>query len=289
MLDGSFHNRILDFRIDKIRRDAHFDMVESHYHPYYEIYYLLSGQCRVFINHSIYTLFPGDMVLIPPQILHKMLYETDQPAERITVSFTAEYSKNFRRSCDEASWNHIFSRPKLTIPTSSQTSLLPLLEQLLREARGLDAYSSIQTKALLFQLLALIGRCQDDSQAPQILDQAQTAIQEAARFIYEHYEENLTLADAALVAHMNTTYFSKKFKESTGFGFKEYLTNIRLQKAAQLLSATGISITEIAVICGFSDGNYFGDVFRKSFGVSPRNYRKTQTEREHHTPQCHLK
>lgn len=277
MTDGSLHDRILDFQIDKIRRDAHFDMMEPHYHPYYEIYYLLSGQCRVFIHHSIYLLFSGDMVLIPPQVLHKMLYETDRAAERITVSFTAEYSKSFRRNCDEASWNHIFSRPKLTIPTSSQTALLPLLEQLLQEYRGLDTYSQVQTKALLFQLLTFIGRCQDDFQAPQILDQAQTAIQEAARFIYEHYEENLTLADAALVAHMNTTYFSKKFKESTGFGFKEYLTNLRLQKAARLLSTTDISITEIAGICGFSDGNYFGDVFRKSFGMSPRNYRKTQT------------
>lgn len=277
MENGSFHNRILDFQIDKIRRDAHFDMAESHYHPYYEIYYLLSGQCRVFINHSIYPLFPGDMVLIPPQILHKMLYETDHAAERITVSFTPEYCKSFRMNCGEGSWNHIFFRPKLTIPTSGRTALLSLLEQLLRESGTLDAYSPIQTKALLFQLLTFIGRCQDDSQAPQILDHAQTAIQEAARFIYEHYEENITLADAALVAHMNTTYFSKKFKESTGFGFKEYLTNIRLQKAIRLLSTTDISITEIAGICGFSDGNYFGDVFRKSFGMSPRNYRRRQT------------
>lgn len=276
MPDSAFHNRIQEFQIDRIRRDAHFDMMESHYHPYYEIYYLLSGQCSVFIHHSIYTLFPGDMVLIPPQVLHKMLYETDRPAERITVSFTAEYCRDFRQNCGEFSWNHIFSRPKLTIPSSRQSALLPLLEQLLQEFQGIDAYSSLQTKALLFQLLTLIGRCQDDSQAPQLLDQAQTAIQEAARFIYEHYEENITLADAALVAHMNTTYFSKKFRESTGFGFKEYLTNLRLQKAARLLSTTDISITEIAGICGFSDGNYFGDVFRRNFGISPRGYRKNQ-------------
>lgn len=58
---------------------------------------------------------------------------------------------------------------------------------------------------------------------------------------------------------MNPTYFSKKFRETTGFGFKEYLTHIRLQNAAHLLRTTDTSITEIAGICGFSDGNYFGD------------------------------
>ena len=72
---------------------------------------------------------------------------------------------------------------------------------------------------------------------------------------------------------MNPTYFSKKFRETTGFGVKEYLTHIRLQNAAHLLCTTDPSITEIAGICGFSDGNYFGDAFRKHYGMSPRAYR----------------
>lgn len=50
---SSCHDRIADFKITQVQRDSHFDMGESHYHPYYEFYYLLSGQCRCFISHSI--------------------------------------------------------------------------------------------------------------------------------------------------------------------------------------------------------------------------------------------
>ncbi len=48
---------------------------------------LLSGQCRCFISHSIYRLFPGDLIMIPPSVLHRVLYETKRPAERINIFF----------------------------------------------------------------------------------------------------------------------------------------------------------------------------------------------------------
>ena len=54
----------------------------------------------------------------------------------------------------------------------------------------------------------------------------------------------------------------------------EYLTFIRLQRAALELVSTADSVTEIALRCGFSDGNYFKDAFKKKYGVTPSKYRK---------------
>ena len=75
---------------------------------------------------------------------------------------------------------------------------------------------------------------------------------------------------------MSSTYFSKKFKEVTGFGFKEYILNIRMKKACLLLLETKLSVTEIAYETGFNDSNYFGDVFKRIKGVSPLKYRKNR-------------
>jgi YesN/AraC family two-component response regulator len=75
---------------------------------------------------------------------------------------------------------------------------------------------------------------------------------------------------------MSPAYCSRKFKSVTGFGFKEYLTNIRIREASRLLLTTSKSITEIAEACGFGDGNYFGDAFKKIKGVPPRVFRKMQ-------------
>ena len=169
----------------------------------------------------------------------------------------------------------LFSRSRLTIPSSSRPQLERLMTRLRLESESSDPYAPLMTRSLFSELLVEIARCQDVHQTPQFLDETSTAIQESARYIYEHYEEPVSLAAAAAVAHMNPTYFSKKFRETTGFGFKEYLTHIRLQNAAHLLRTTDTSITEIAGICGFSDGNYFGDAFRKHYGMSPRAYRLT--------------
>jgi AraC-like DNA-binding protein len=60
----------------------------------------------------------------------------------------------------------------------------------------------------------------------------------------------------------------------TGFGFLDYLTQIRLQEAQRLLRTTALSLSDISEMCGFSGSNYFGDVFRRYTGLSPSAYRK---------------
>ena len=55
-------DKIKDYKIDFAERDADFHMDRFHYHPYYEIYFLLSGNCSALINHSIYHLVPGDFI-----------------------------------------------------------------------------------------------------------------------------------------------------------------------------------------------------------------------------------
>ena len=58
-------------QVSRIRRSSSFVMKRPHYHSYYEIYYLLSGKCKMFINQDIYYLEPGDMTIIPPLEVHK--------------------------------------------------------------------------------------------------------------------------------------------------------------------------------------------------------------------------
>lgn len=57
-----------DFKIDRITREAGFQMKTSHVHPFYDITYLINGECTCFVNHSIYKLSKGDLIIIPPGI-----------------------------------------------------------------------------------------------------------------------------------------------------------------------------------------------------------------------------
>ena len=91
-----------------------------------------------------------------------------------------------------------------------------------------------------------------------------------------HYNEKLVLEDMAKQFNLSRSYLSKKFKSVTGFGFKEYIINVRIKHACELLLNTNKSITTIAFECGFNDSNYFGDAFRRTKGVSPNKYRRNQ-------------
>lgn len=62
---------------------------------------------------------------------------------------------------------------------------------------------------------------------------------------------------------MSKSFLSKRFKTATGFGFKEYIINLRIQNACRLLLETNKSITDIAFECGFNDSNYFGGFISK--------------------------
>ena len=84
------------------------------------------------------------------------------------------------------------------------------------------------------------------------------------------------LEDMSDKFHISRSYLSKKFKAVTGFGFKEYIVNVRIKNACRLLLETNKSITDIAFECGFNDSNYFGDAFRHVKGVSPNKYRKNK-------------
>lgn len=93
-----------------------------------------------------------------------------------------------------------------------------------------------------------------------------------------NYADNLSLNDAAGIINMSPSYLSSLFKRETGKSFIEYLTEIRLEKAAELLSKTDLPSYLIAEKVGYENINYFGRAFKKEKGVSPSQYRSSRPE-----------
>jgi two-component system response regulator YesN len=103
---------------------------------------------------------------------------------------------------------------------------------------------------------------------------SENAVSKAVRYMEEHYSEQLPLQQVASQVHFNATYFSHLFKKETGRSFVDYIIELRMEKAKQLLSNTDMKITEVSGAIGYDLPNYFAKLFKQSTGLSPKEYRK---------------
>ena len=92
-------------------------------------------------------------------------------------------------------------------------------------------------------------------------------------YINDHYREDLRLDDVAGFSGFSRFYFSRSFKQQTGYSFKDYLCQKRLQAAMDLLTSTNLSMRGIAVESGFGSTASFNRAFRACKGCTPTQYR----------------
>ena len=101
-------------------------------------------------------------------------------------------------------------------------------------------------------------------------------ISRARAFLSEHYADpNLMLQDVAGEVHLSQSHFSTVFAQETGLTFTQYLTALRIGKAKELLEATEMRSSQIALEVGYNDSHYFSYLFKKTTGMTPSDYRRS--------------
>lgn len=115
------------------------------------------------------------------------------------------------------------------------------------------------------------------SQVNSLFVQSSGAIKSILTDIAQNYEQNISLSDLAEKYHFSESYISRKIKKETGYTFVDILNGIRLMCAASLLK-TGEKISDVCEKTGFNDQHYFSQLFKKTFGCTPSNYRSESGE-----------
>ncbi|MBE5884459.1 MAG: AraC family transcriptional regulator [Lachnospiraceae bacterium] len=253
--------------IERGKRGAGTPLQPDHYHNFYEILYLSSGRCRFLLKDSVYHLEKGDLVFIVPGELHHAHYSAGNSCEITTIYFKKEFLPS-------SHWADLHSFMG-SVPALYQEDFHQLLSKMLSENSCIDEYSDSFMRCHLSELLLVLMRHSVMGQEePELLNTKDIDILTATKYIYKHFQKPLTLEEISGVVSLSPTYFSKKFKQTTGMGFKEYLNFVRLKHAQTALLTTNNTITDIALEYGFNDSNYFKDLFKKVYGKSPREYRK---------------
>ncbi len=266
------------FEITRMKRQPFFEMAKAHHHDAYEIFYLISGNNRFFIEDTIYTINDGDFVIIPKGVLHKSSYISNAVHERFDIYIPdSMMNKIFDRYGKDAI-DDCFINPYIPVPMLQREYIEDLLDKMEHEYSGGDEFSKHMINGYINELMVFFLRHRKESKSIAIerINDHDGTSQKAAKYIFCNYNKNITLEEISRYVNLSSSHFSKKFKDDTGFGFKEYLLNVRIKYASEYLVNTKKPISEIAKACGFTDSNYFGDVFRRIKGISPSGYRKTK-------------
>jgi two-component system response regulator YesN len=151
-----------------------------------------------------------------------------------------------------------------------------------------DPYALVESFDLLFQSESLDELCarlmeQVDELRKHGWEKAaeidsKSPVAQAIEYIRSHYTETITLQQVADHVHVSKNYFSILFKQTTGQNFIDYLINLRIERAKELLMTTELKVYEVAEQSGFNDTKYFSKLFKKVTGVSPVDYREAASK-----------
>lgn len=142
------------------------------------------------------------------------------------------------------------------------------------EAPYADCCRMAAMELLLIELCRMLGGGADGEREDRGETERSQLIKNVIAYINEHYQEDIGLNSLARQFWVSPSYLSRQFKSKVGINITRFITQRRLQAAQRLLITSDLDISEISSRLGFKSGNYFYTVFKKSCGISPREYRR---------------
>ena len=246
-----------------VRNKNEVALPQKHFHKHHELYFLLSGETKYFINDEISYVHQGETAFIKSGYIHKATYETDNDSRRILVSFSSEFlGGDYGSFLKELGGKKLFAQ---------NDRVYQLFIKLYDEYKLKDTYYIEQCRNLLRELVITLLRA-DVLINDKKLSDNEKIIQKATKYIWENLEDDITLKKLAQFFAMSESHFSRTFKQYTGVGVSKYIKFTRLRRAEKLLNENKYSVTEVALKCGFGNSNYFISEFKKYKGITPLKY-----------------
>jgi len=238
----------------------------KHFHKGYEIQLVLSGERYMFSENRTLFMKGGDLMLIPPETLHKSL-KNNTGSEIFTLCCRPSASL-----CGSLGRDTL----KFELARGDFDAIKARFERIVREFRdehpGYTAAIRAAAEDLFVQILRLPGfgsRKTEHSDRSGI----NRKMMEVAGYINANAGNDLNLSVLAGKFYISPAYLSRCFHRETGFSLVEYINNTRTLKAKTELLTTDDTVSTICERCGFGSVTNFGRIFKSITGVSPRVYR----------------
>jgi AraC-like DNA-binding protein len=253
-----------------------------HYHPELELVVVLSSEGTSFIGDSIDKFKVGDVVLIGKNLPHMWLndesyFDKDfsKSAKAIAIHFKDDFlGATFFTTPEMIHLLELFDRAKFGL------KFLEIDEALINEIHRMLELKGFE-KTIAF--LAILHKLAKHKQTKRLssmgyVNSFQSSYSDAQNrvqaYIFNNFNKDITLEEAANIAHMNTSAFSRSFKRINRKTFSKYVVEIRIGYACKLLIENKLNITAICYESGFKNVSNFNRQFKRIMNCTPSEYLK---------------
>lgn len=254
-----------------------YPVVTTHWHNEAEMTLITQGHCLYQIDLVDYEVKEGDILFIPPLLLHSVSLDNEQEL----LSETYVFHMNFLggNSTDICSTRYLtpimnqeISMPCLITPEHpAYTSLRKIISQIhTLYDESIDGYE-LALKALLLQTVFLLlqyseKKASSDNGTPS--DKLKLVLD----YIELHYAESIAISDLAGICYFSEYHFMRFFKKHMNMTCVEYINNLRLEKAVELFEQGNSSILDVSLSVGFHNLSYFHRAFKRKYNMTPLSF-----------------
>lgn len=254
---------------------GHVEALYLHMHPEFEIFYVTDGTLELEISSKCYTLTSGEAIFIPSGLMHRALCPDLQGAAFYAMVFSDTFLIPLT---DTSRFRHYFP----TEIYNSPDSILPFDHSVNWKSVSLKIMvqifsrrnSDLKIQGYLMILWDILHQNYFSEFILANKKKGNIHLQNALRYIHEHYTEELSLNTISSIAHMSNAYFCRMFKKLTQYSPVQYINRYRIMQSCALLRDTDLNINEICYRCGYNNVSYFNREFRMVLNCSPKEYRK---------------
>lgn len=269
---------------DKLRLDHNFpfqannvrlykeDNIEDsfHWHEFCEITLINEGEGSYFVNGHSYTVDCNDLIIFnntEPHGWNVSSHHLDLTVILFSLDFLPSLNDDYLTPFISRGSNF---KNKIGKNEKNTNDIIISIEEICREYKLREQGYKTMIVASMIRLLTFLERHYQNEDSGSNLNEKFTdkkksmkRIEEALQYIQNHYTEKVSLNQVASSACMSESYFSSYFKKVTGLGFMDYVTDLRIQKALDLMASTDMTRLEIALECGFNNMSNFYKMLKK--------------------------
>lgn len=259
---------------------------DFHCHDEFEIYFFICGDVNYFIEKKVYHLKHGDLLVMNSNEIHKPTFVSDSVYERITIHFDPTIVRMFNSPGFDI-LRCFTGRPrgelnKINLNSSQIEEIMKKFKKLENANKNPSNGFEILKLTYFIELLVFINQVFSNIKPVEEKHLMPEKLVPVLEYIEGNIDGDLSLEQMETMFYINRYYLSRLFKKSTGINIHEYILSKRVTKAKELLNM-GFNVTDSCQRAGFNDYANFIRMFKKTVGISPGRYRKTNEISVPHT------